>query len=344
MKVDDNMKCVKIVDEKKFEVTNMDSPVSKNDRVVFKVNTCGICGSDIHYWVSGNPKGLVMGHEFSGTVINPGSRKDLKIGDRITGLPISPCGKCEACKTGNPQYCLDTWTNAVGLSLDNSGGYAEISSCQPNMVRKLSNKITDNEGAMIEPSSVSLHAVNLANVKVGDNVLIIGAGIIGLMSAEFAKLSGAKNIVLLETNEKRGKKSLTYGAVTEYYNALDDKTIPKLKEKYNGFDKIIECCGNSAAVSEAMMLCKNGGTIVLVGVSLTPITIPMVVSVLGEVKLQGAIGYTEFEFDQVMDLIANDKLDVEKYIDDIVPLEKVQESFERLTSGTDDAIKIIIKP
>ena len=98
------MKCVKIFDTKKFEVVTEEEPVSRNGSVVFKVNACGICGSDIHYWDNGEPKGLIMGHEFSGTVIDPGSRSDLKAGDRITGLPISPCGVCHACKNRNPQY------------------------------------------------------------------------------------------------------------------------------------------------------------------------------------------------------------------------------------------------
>ena len=155
------------------------------------------------------------------------------------------------------------------------------------------------------------------------HVCIIGGGIIGLMAAEFAKLNGANYVALLETNEKRGKKALKYKKVDEYYNAMDTNAINLLLEKTNGgFDKVIECCGNSPAVSEAIMTVKPGGTIVLVGVSLEPITIPTV----------------------VINLIATKQLNVEKYIDAKVPLSKAQESFTRLTSGTDDAIKIIFKP
>ena len=84
-----------------------------------------ICGSDIHYWVNGEPKGLVMGHEFVGKVIDPGDRRDLVIGDRVTALPISPCGKCEACLNGNVQFCPETWSKAVGLSIDNPGGLTQ---------------------------------------------------------------------------------------------------------------------------------------------------------------------------------------------------------------------------
>lgn len=338
------MQCVKIAGAKKLKVEEMEMPERSRSDVIIKVNSCGICGSDIHSFVSGEPKGLVMGHEFAGEVLDPGDRNDLKIGQRVTGLPISPCLKCDACKSGNPQYCRSTWTDALGLSLTRPGAYSEYIKCRGDMVRKIPDSISDDEAAMVEPSAVSLHAINLADIKVGNSVLIIGGGIIGLMASEFAKLNGASNVTLLETNEKRGKKSLKFGKVDKFYDAKDPKVIPSLVQKNGGFDVVIECCGSSAAVSEAIMAVKPGGTIVLVGVSMEPISIPSVMSVMGEVKMHGAIAYTEKEFDTCIDLISQKIINVVKYIDDKVPLSEAQHSFERLTSGTDDAIKIILKP
>lgn len=339
------MKCVKLTDVKKLELSEMEIPVSKNGSVVFKVESAGICGSDIHNWDAGAPAGLVLGHEFAGTVVDPGNREDLSVGDRITALPISPCGVCESCKNGNPQYCYQTWNDAVGLSLANSGGYAEYSSCRSDYVKKLPDNVSFDEGCMVEPSAVSLHAINLADIKVGDRVLVIGAGIIGLMAAEFAKKDGASYVGLVEVNPQRGEKAKSYGFVDEYFDGKDEKLIEKLMGvSLGGFDKVIECCGNSAAVSEAIMAVKPGGTVVLVGVSATPVTVPLVVSVMREVKLQGAIAYTETEFEDVIRLISEKVIDVEKYIDARVGLDKAQESFERLTCGNDDAIKIIFKP
>jgi len=338
------MKCVEIVDRKELAVKEMAEPI-KSDKVIIEVKKAGICGSDIHNWEVGGPIGLVMGHEFAGVVVDPGSRADLEKGDRVTGLPISPCGKCEACKRGDIQYCPETWNEAVGLALTNSGGYAEYTSCRPDMVRKLPGNVSFDAACMVEPSAVSLHAVNLSNIKIGDDVLIIGGGIIGLMAAEFAKMAGARYVALMETNKKRGKKAVNFGKVDEYYDALKEDTIPKLITKTNGgFDVVIECCGNAPAVSEALMAVKPGGLVVLVGVSPVPISIPTVVGVMKEVKMLGAIAYTAAEFDTCLNLIANKKLNVVKYIDDLVALDKVQDSFERLTSGKDSAIKIVIKP
>ena len=339
------MKCVSISGERKLVLKDIDVPVSKDGSVVIEVKSCGICGSDIHNWDNGQPVGLVMGHEFAGVVVDPGSRVDLEKGDRVTGLPISPCGKCEACKRGDVQYCPETWNEAVGLALNNSGGFAAYTSCRADMVRKLPGNVSFDAACMVEPSAVSLHAVNLSNIKIGDDVLIIGGGIIGLMAAEFAKMAGARYVALVETNKKRGKKAVSYGKVDEYYDAMKQDTIPNLITKTNGgFDVVIECCGNAAAVTESLMTVKPGGVVVLVGVSTAPISIPLVVGVMREVKMLGAIAYTAQEFDTCLNLIATKKLNVTKYIDDLVPLERVQESFERLTSGKDSAIKIVVKP
>ena len=339
------MKCVKLKGARDLQIATIKKPVSHDGSVIIKVKACGICGSDLHYFEGGAPLELIMGHEFAGVVVDPGSRDDLKVGDRVTGLPISPCLECEACKSGNPQFCSKTWDNAVGLSLTNSGGFAEFLSCRPDMVKKLPDKVTFFGATLVEPSSVSLHAVNLGNVKVGDSVLIIGGGIIGLMAAEFAKLNGATYIALMETNMKRAKKGLKYGKIDEVFNATDKDVINKvLKKTKGGFDKVIECCGNQYAVSEAIMSVKPGGTVVLVGVSTGPISVPIVAAVMKEAELQGAIAYTEQEFETCIDLIAKKKIDVEKYIDQKIPLEKLQDAFVDLTSGTTTNIKIVVKP
>ena len=154
------MKCVSISGEKSLVLKDIDVPVSRDGSVVIEVKSCGICGSDIHNWDLGQPIGLVMGHEFAGTVVDPGSRMDLEKGDRVTGLPISPCGKCEACKSGNVQYCPETWSEAVGLALTNPGGYAEYTSCRPDMVRKIPSNVSFDAACMVEPSAVARHAIN----------------------------------------------------------------------------------------------------------------------------------------------------------------------------------------
>ena len=271
------MKCAMLKGKRKIESITIAEPKNNGENVIIDVKKCGICGSDIHYWDLGAPESLVMGHEFCGIVTNPGSRKDLKIGDRVTALPISPCGKCPACLSGNPQYCPHTWDDAVGLSLTNPGAYAEQTFMRPDMVLKVPSNITDAEVAMVEPTAVGLHAVQLADVKVGSRVLVIGAGIIGDICAMFAKMSGASYVAVSETNEKRGQKCVNLKCADEYFNARDEHFMEKvLRENPYGYDVVFDCSGNSAAVSTGITLTRPNGTLVMVGVSMDTITIPSI--------------------------------------------------------------------
>lgn len=339
------MKCVSIKGKKEFEIREMEEPISVNGEVVIDVKKTGICGSDIHYWVAGEPVGLVMGHEYSGVVSNPGNREDLKVGDRVTALPISPCGKCRACTTGNPQYCLETWVNATGLSLTYPGALAPKMKVRSDMVLKVPDSASDEEIAMVEPTAVGLHAIHLADIKVGAKVLVIGGGIIGLVSAMFAKKEGASYVAISETNLARAKKAVDLGVADEWLDAKDPKMLEQVRVKTNeGFDVVIECCGNDSAVTSALMAVKPGGTVVLIGVAMNAITIPTVVAVMKELTVKGAIAYTKEEFVTCINLIAQKQIDVLKFVDDIVGLADVEKAYERLTSGEDAAVKILVDP
>ncbi len=339
------MKSVAIKAKREFEIKEIEEPKVNNKDVIVEVKKSGICGSDIHYWVNGEPKGLVMGHEFCGNVIDPGDREDLKVGDRVTALPISPCGKCSACQSGNMQYCSQTWNEAVGLSLNNPGGLAPKLRVRSDMVLKIPDNVSYEEGAMVEPTAVGLHAIHLADIKVGDKVLVVGGGIIGLVSAMFAKKEGASLVALSETNDARGKKAQQLGVADIWYDAKDPELTNKIMQETNGgFDVVIECVGAAPAVNSALVNVKQGGTVVLVGVSNEPISFYSIMAVMKELKVQGAIAYTKEEFKTCIDLIANKLIDVSKFVDDIVGLEKVQSSYERLTSGSDSAVKILVDP
>lgn len=339
------MKCVAINGVKSLEVKEIADPVSVEGRVVIEVKKAGICGSDIHNWDAGAPIGLVMGHEFSGVVLDPGSREDLKAGDRVTSLPISPCGECEACKSGNPQYCSVTWNHALGLSLDNPGSMAEKLSYRPDMVRKLPDSVNDDEGAMVEPTAVSLHAVNLADIKKGAKVLVIGGGVIGLGCAMLAKKKGASFVAVSETNENRGEKAVELGVADKFLDAKDPEFVVKaMTESMGGFDVVLECVGIAPAINSGIFAVKPGGTIVMVGVSQKPEAIFTVMEVMKELKVFGAIAYTVEEFEETIRMIAEKEIDVLKFVTGTVSLEDTQKAFEDLTSGTGTDIKILVDP
>ena len=339
------MKSVAIKGIKEFEIKEMEEPTIDNENVIIDIKKTGICGSDIHNWEMGAPIGLVLGHEFCGVVKHPGSREDLKVGDRVTALPISPCNECYACKSGNPQYCRGTWVKAVGLSVENPGGLTKTIKVRSDMVIPAPDEMTDDEVAMVEPTAVSLHAINLANIKENDKVLVIGGGIIGLSSAMLAKTKTKGIVAVSEANINRGKKAVALEVADKYYDARSEKLLEEIMiDTKDGYDVVIECCGNAPAVTTAIMAVKPGGTIVLVGVSPQPITIPTVVTVMNEVKMQGAIAYTKEEFKETIELIKNKKINVLKFVDEIVGLDDVQKSYEKLTNGESEVIKILVDP
>ncbi len=339
------MRAVALKGKKEFEIKEIEEPVIDNTNVVVKVLKAGICGSDLHYFEMGEPVGLVMGHEFCGEVIDPGNRDDLKVGDRVTALPISPCGVCPACLSGNPQYCKSTWTHAVGLSLDNPGALTEKIKVRSDMVLKVPDNVSDDEAAMVEPTAVALHGIHLADVKVGSKVLVIGGGIIGLMSAMFAKMEGASFVAVSETNRNRGEKAISLGVADKYYDATSEDMINEVITDTNGgFDIIIECCGNSSAVTSSLVTVKPGGVVVLVGVATGPISIPTVVAVMNELTVKGAIAYTKEEFATCLDLISHKQIEVMQFVSDIVGYDEVENAYKRLTSGSDGAVKILVDP
>lgn len=339
------MRAVALKGKKEFELKNIEEPVIDNENVVVKVLKAGICGSDLHYFETGELKGLILGHEFCGEVIDPGNREDLKVGDRVTALPISPCGHCHACLSGNPQYCKNTWTEAVGLSLTNPGALTEKIKVRSDMVFKVPDNVSDEEAAMVEPTAVALHGVHLADIKVGQKVLVIGGGIIGLLSALFAKKEGASFVAVSEANPERGKKALSLGVADKYYDATNENMLNEvMTDTGSGFDIVIECCGNSSAVTSSLVTVKPGGTVILVGVATGPINIPTVIAVMSELTIKGAIAYTKEEFGMCLDLINNKQIDVIKFVDDTVGYDEVQNAYLRLTSGKDPAVKILVDP
>ena len=324
------MKSVVVNGPRKLVVEERPNLTGKKGYILIDVIKAGICGSDLHYFEAGEPKGLVMGHEFSGIVIDNGGSINFKEGDRVTALPISPCNECSYCKSKEIQICSKTWESAIGLSLDNPGAFGGRVLVREDMVMHLPDNVTYESGAMVEPASVAFRAVNISGFKKGDKVLVIGGGIIGLLTAMFFKLSGASYVALTETNPQRGKKAVTYGVANEWFNALDPDVVNKLMSKttdQKGFDVVADCVGNSPAFSSAITYTKPNGNLVMVGISLSSINAPMLSAVLKEINIKGSIAYKKEEFEMVIKLLEAKKMNLEKFVDDVVVLEDVQNAF-----------------
>ena len=236
--------------------------------VVIKNMVCGVCGTDVHIFhgepgsADVNPP-VVLGHEYSGEVVEVGEGvTTLKPGDHVTVDPNIYCGECVYCRNGKKQLCETM--QAVGVTRD--GGFGEYSLVPAAQAFKLGDSVPYEAGAMAEPVACCLHGIDLAGIKAGDRVCIVGGGAIGLIMLQLAKLSGASSLVLSEPNEKRRQVALSLGA-----DAAIDPTAPDARSAYeaalgDGADVVIECVGNNAAVKSAFQLAKKGATIVLFSV------------------------------------------------------------------------------
>jgi 2-desacetyl-2-hydroxyethyl bacteriochlorophyllide A dehydrogenase len=341
------MRAVKLTGAKNLELVETDTPIGDGQCVIIKVSTCGICGSDLHYWESGldmcGKPGLILGHEFCGRVVEPGSRSDLSPGDRVTALPLDPCGICSSCNTGHPNLCTRGMKRSIPGN-NSPGAFAQYLKLRPDMVRKLPDPINDHEACMIEPASVALHAVHQAGLIVGDRVLITGGGTIGLLCAAWARISGASYIALSEINPNRRAFAEEFSCTDAVFDAGDPHLISNMKKAARGsFDVAIETSAADAGINTAISALRARGSLVLTGISFQPQSIFTLLLVIKELELKASLGYITKEFDQTMESIANKTLRVDYLTGRTISLTDVQESFVNLSSGTSEDVKIILE-
>lgn len=313
--------------------------------VVIKNMVCGVCGTDVHIFhgepgsADVNPP-VVLGHEYSGEVVEVGEGVTaLKPGDHVTVDPNIYCGECVYCRNGKKQLCETM--QAVGVTRD--GGFGEYSLVPAAQAFKLGDSVPYEAGAMAEPVACCLHGIDLAGIKAGDRVCIVGGGAIGLIMLQLAKLSGASSLVLSEPNEKRRQVALSLGA-----DAAIDPTAPDAGSAYeaalgDGADVVIECVGNNAAVKSAFQLAKKGATIVLFSVPKVDATfdLPLFDVYKKELTIRGSFVNPDTH-ERAVRLINSGKLDFTSIITHRFNLDQLPEAIAMQMSS--ESIKVVVCP
>jgi threonine dehydrogenase-like Zn-dependent dehydrogenase len=335
------MKALVVTAKRNIECKQIDDPQPNREKVLIKVAYAGICGSDLnYYWEEGVSAGA-CGHEFSGVVVDPGSSKNLKAGDKVTAMEISPCLKCDLCAAGDVNVCKMVMADSPGISAP--GGMAEYVLVRPDMVRKLPDKVDEILGAMTEPAAVSMHAVRRGGVGKGSRVLILGAGPIGVFAAAAAKAFEAEHIVITEINEKR----FAFAEESGYAHVVLKTDVPDFMNQLkanagpDGFDAIVDCAGSGSAEvirllrprGRYMAVCTHG-EVILDRVSLG----------LNEYDIQGSFFFLPEDFDLVLEMMNSGKLDIRKLCTKIADFSEAQACFENLASGKSGNMKILFKP
>jgi len=256
----------------KMEIREIDMPVPKAGEVLVKLEYVGICGSDVHYFHDGRcgdavvEGDFILGHECAGTVVGLGEGvTSHKIGDRVALEPGLTCGQCEFCKTGRYNLCPDVVFLATPPV---QGCYENYIAFPANMAYKLPDNIGTKEGALIEPLAVGIHSANLGNVKMGDSVLILGAGCIGLVTLLACKAYGATDITVADVIPKRLEFAKNLGA-TRVINGAKTDVVAEIDKITGGagIEKVFEAAGSPVTIAQTPHVVKRGGVIVLVGIA-----------------------------------------------------------------------------
>lgn len=343
------MKAAVLTGPETVVVKDVPVPVVGLGEMEIRVSACGICGSDVHLWKAG--KGwakealpdFIMGHEFCGVVTNPGT-SSFAVGDRVVFWANLYCGKCDMCQAGLEHLCRDVnGTNYIGFVCN--GAYAEKFVGKASNAYKLPDTVSDVAAGLIDPLMVAYHAVRKAGIKLDDKVLVIGTGIIGNMICELAKKSGASYVAMSKNNDLKIGVTKKAGYADEYFDSREADYEEAMRTATGGgFDIAFEVVGSEATLTTCINAVKPGGTVVMIGNSMTEtIPVPINRAVLQEVRLIGSVSCTRSEFEGTIDLIAKGIIDPEIYVTDIVPLESLQNTLERLASGTDPILKGVVK-
>lgn len=241
------------------------TPKPQAGEVLIKVKYTGICGSDIPRVNNGacHSFPIVLGHEFSGIIEEVGEGvTSLKPGDYVAGVPLVPCMECEDCLKGN--YSLCKHYSFVGSR--QNGSFAEYVVVPEKNAVKFDKSVTFEKGAFFEPATVALHGLNRVDYKGGKTVAVLGAGTIGLFVMQWAKIFGAKNVVVFDISDDRLKLGKELGA-TGAINTLDDQFMKKAMEmtQNRGFDYVFETAGNTITMKMAFELAANKAEVCFVG-------------------------------------------------------------------------------
>lgn len=323
-------------------------PEVKDNEVLIKIEAVGICGSDIHYYQHGKigdfivEGDLILGHESAGEVVAIGKNvKTLKVGDKVALEPGKTCGKCEYCKAGLYNLCPDVEFFATPPY---DGVLANYIAHPEDMCFKLPDKVSTVEGALVEPLSVGLHAVSQGGVKIGDTVVIFGAGCIGLCSILASKAIGASTIITVDLIEKRLEKAKELGSTctidASKVNAVEE--ILRLTDG-KGAHVVIEAAGNAITVKQTVEVVKRGGTIVMVGMTPQDIIEFNFARLMNkEAQVKTVFRYRNL-YPVAINAIANGSIDVKGVVSHEFDFENTKEAFDYVVSNPKDVIKAVIR-
>jgi L-iditol 2-dehydrogenase len=343
------MKALILSEYEKLDLVDMQKPQPGEDDLLIRVQACGICGSDVHGYDGSTGRRLppiVMGHEAAGIVEAAGGGvEDFRPGDHVTFDSTVFCGRCFYCRRGQVNLC--DHREVIGVSTPDfrrMGAFAEYVTVPARIAYSLPDNMPFEHAALVEAVSVAVHAMSLTPVALDDTVVVVGAGMIGLLALQAAKLAGAGRVFVIDLDDSRLELARSLGA-TGAFNSDDCDPISEIRAitSGRGADIALECVGIPPTVNLAIEAVRKGGLVTLVG-NVTPrVEIGLQSTVTRQIRLQGSCA-SSGEYPACISLISRGAIRVEPLLSAVASLDEGAAWFRRLYAREPGLLKVVLQP
>ena len=343
------MKALVLSAYNQLDLTDLPVPTPAADELLIRIRACGICGSDVHGMDGSTGRRLppiVMGHEAAGVVEAVGSDvPGFRRGDRLTFDSTVSCGLCFFCERGAINLCDNR--EVVGVSTPQfrrMGAFAEYVAVPARICYHLPETMPFTHAALIEAVSVAVHGVSLTPIAKGDTVVVVGAGMIGLLTLQAALNAGASVVIVLDVDETRLIMAREMGA-TYTLNSRDTDVIERILALTHGrgADAALECVGATIPIKLAIDAVRKGATVTLIGNVSPTIELPLQSAVSRQIRLQGSCA-SSGEYRECIRLMSSGKIKVEPLISAVAPLAQGADWFRRLHAREPGLLKVVLEP
>ena len=329
----------------------VDRPIPKAGpgEAVVQIKLCGICGTDVHIYFKGQvPPGIVLGHENVGVIAELGEGVEgFAVGDRVAAGPPGSCSRCYHCLHGRPSLCVNGFEQTNGLSRD--GGMAEYMLVKDarQMLYPIPDNVSFEDAVLFDSVSTAYRGITQSAFKMGDNVVLSGAGPIGLAAVQFLRTGGARHITMLEPSKEKRELARRYGADVVLDPVAEGAALrDRIMALYDGIgaDLVVECAGVPQSFETCLTLARAAGQVLHLGAGGETVQVLPWLLTLRELDIKSTLAFGAEEARKVLDLMAAGRFVTEGMLSDVIPLaDLVEKGLERLVADK-ALVKIALAP
>ena len=343
------MLVAEITGVERLELVERPRPEATPGTVVVEIARCGVSGADLEAWRTGRTSPpAIFGHEWVGRVVAVGEGVvDRFEGERVLHGARPPCGSCALCRGGHAQHCSTVLEAALGLDplAPDHGGFASHIRVDARKVAPVPEGLDDADAALAGAASVAAHGVASGGQRLGDVVAVVGAGTVGLLSAEFARLAGARRVVAVEPDRDRRELACSLGADAAFSPGGEAGRYLRRLSSGLGADVVYECAGGPDTLALSVELVRRGGRIVVSSLGTEAIRLDPVPWLLKEVTVSTHVGFSAEELRRTLDLLAEDRLRVGRlHRGEAVALRDLPELIGDIAAGRGPAVRTLVDP